>query len=84
MTDQDRILDGPQYDDDDIACDHCYVHGPHDGIDCPSCARIAVLKHAAILGLSTQITRLTAHNAVNYEELITDIKRAITFIRSNT
>lgn len=52
--------------------------------ECPECARRAVKKKAAMLGLSIQLKRLTNHNAVDKADLVTDIKRALEFLRNQT
>jgi hypothetical protein len=40
------------------------------------------LRIAAMAGLEAQIQRLTKHNAVDKEDLVTDIKRAINYLRN--
>lgn len=45
-------------------------------------ARKDTLRRAAIMGLSNQLYRLNKSNAVNFEELQTDIKRALNYLRN--
>lgn len=76
-----NALPDPQ---DDIAVDECNIHGQYDGTKCPHCARVLVLKQAAVIGLQSQLYRLNKSNAVDFEDLKTDIKRALNFIRLQT
>lgn len=44
-------------------------------------ARKDTLRRAAIMGLSSQLQRISKHNAVDFDDLRTDIKRALTYLR---
>lgn len=70
---------------DEECYEHCQYHGDYEGMGkCPRCEYVNLKRRAAIQGLSAQIQRLTKHNAVDYQELIDDIKRGLNFIRDHS
>lgn len=72
---------------DDIMVEICEKHGEYEyerDSRCPYCARYQAKRRAAILGLEVQVRRLTKHNAVDKGDLVTDLKRALSFLRDQT
>jgi len=70
---------------DEECYDTCEIHGDYPGMGgCPLCGRRQALRHVAIIGLQSQIDRLTKHNAVDKKDLVADIKRALNYLRLYT